>query len=117
MLSLKANSGRQAEKIACHYLKKQGLELIEKNYHCQFGEIDLIMKHKSQLVFVEVRYRENTSHGSSIETVDHRKLSKIKKTSQHYLMTNNLGYIACQIDVIGLHGNLTKPSIEWVQNV
>jgi len=112
-INKKQNSGTQAEKIACDFLKQQNLELIEKNYHCRYGEIDLIMKEGSQLVFIEVRFRKNTSHGSALDTVDNRKLNKIKKTSQHYLMTNNLGYISCQID----DGNLAKPEIKWVRNV
>jgi len=94
----KQNIGGQAESYACEYLQKQNLELIEKNYHCRYGEIDLIMKEGAQLVFVEVRFRTNISHGNALDTVDNRKLNKIKKTSQHYLMTNNLGYISCQID-------------------
>ena len=52
--------GKQAEDFVCHYLQKQKLKLITRNYSCRYGEIDLIMRDKTSLVFVEVRYRQNS---------------------------------------------------------
>lgn len=116
ILKTSNNTGKQAEKIACRFLKKQSLQLIHKNYYCRYGEIDLIMKDNDTLVFIEVRYRHSNSYGNAIDTIDARKLSKIKKTIDHYLMTNKLGYFPCRIDVIGLQGNLQSPDIQWIRN-
>ena len=113
----KRNSGNFAEKIALKYLKSKGLKKIQSNYYCRYGEIDIIMQDEKELVFVEVRYRENDSHGHAMETINHQKLKKIIATSKHYMMTNNLGYIPCRIDVVGLHGDLNKPSINWIRNI
>ena len=69
--------GKLAEKKACDYLQQQGLKLIEKNYYCRSGEIDLIMLDKQELVFIEVRYRKSRTFGSAAESIDARKRNKI----------------------------------------
>ena len=66
-------TGQQAEDAARRYLKAQGLSLVESNYNCTRGEIDLIMKDNSTIVFIEVRFRRNTSFGSGAESVDYHK--------------------------------------------
>lgn len=109
--------GAKAEEIASQYLIKNKLRLIEKNYFCRQGEIDLIMQDKDELVFVEVRYRKHARHGNAIESIQRHKLQRIQTAIHHYIMTNNLGYIPCRIDVVGLHGNLQRPDINWIKNI
>ena len=109
--------GSIAEDIACDYLKKQELTLIEKNYLCKQGEIDLIMQDQHCLVFVEVRYRKTVDFGTPLETINKHKLKRIQTAINHYIMKNNLGYIPCRVDVIGLHGKLMQPNINWVKNI
>ena len=71
--------GRQAEKIAKQFPKNQGLKFIESNFYSRMGEIDLIMQESDTLIFIEVRYRKNTAHGSPLETITPSKqASKIK---------------------------------------
>ena len=65
--------GLLLEQAAAIYLQKQGLVIIQHNFHCQFGEIDLIGKHKDDLVFVEVRYRKNLDYGTPGETINFTK--------------------------------------------
>ena len=77
--------GQYAEQLACDHLEKEGLRLVQKNYHCPMGEIDLIMKDKEMLVFVEVRYRKNTQYGSGAESVNGPKQKKLLSTAMHYL--------------------------------
>lgn len=116
--SNKARSiGSIAEDIACDYLKKQKLELIEKNYLCKQGEIDLIMQDQHYLVFIEVRYRKTIAFGTPLETISKHKLKRIQTAINHYTMKNNLGYIPCRVDVVGLHGKLMQPDINWVKNI
>lgn len=69
--------GDKVELFAENHLKKRGLKLIERNYSSRYGEIDLVMLDGLTLVFVEVRFRANTSFGSGAETVDLRKQQKI----------------------------------------
>jgi len=113
----KKNIGDKAESFALKYLKKQKLQFVEKNYYCKHGEIDLIMREGESLIFIEVRYRKQTHYGTAASTVNNRKLHKITKSIEDYLSKNNLGYISCQIDVIGLEGNIQNPKITWIRNV
>ena len=71
--------GSQAEDFAQHYLEQQGLALVERNFRCRLGEIDLIMHEGSTLVFVEVRYRRNRDFGGPVISVSPRKQQKLRQ--------------------------------------
>ena len=77
--------GAQAEQAAAAYLVKRGLQLVEKNYRCRFGEIDLIMRAGVTLVFVEVRSRSSRAFGGAAASIDARKQRKLIAAAQHYL--------------------------------
>ena len=82
-------TGCLAEDLACNYLSKQGLILVSRNYYCRLGEIDIIMRDKNYLVFVEVRYRNNSLFGCGAESVTLSKQTKLIKTAQFYLQQKN----------------------------
>lgn len=104
--------GVQSENFACQFLIKQGLQLIEKNYHCKNGEIDLIMRDQSTLVIVEVRFRKSNKYGSAEESITLRKQSRIIATAQHYLLVNKVNS-AIRFDVIAMSGD---NDINWIKN-
>jgi putative endonuclease len=105
--------GAQAEKEICHFLLKQGLQLLERNYHCACGEIDLIMQDQDTIVFVEVRARESNAFGHPIETVNHHKQRKLIKSALLYLQKQRwLDKKNCRFDVVGVDGS---NQIEWVK--
>lgn len=107
-------AGLQAEKAARHFLKQQGLRLITHNYRCKYGEIDLIMKEKDTLVFVEVRFRNDQGHGNSMETIGYSKQNKLIKTALSYLQTQQMLYCKkSRFDVIGIDAQQT---IQWIKN-
>ena len=108
--------GRQAERIAKRYLKNQGLQFIEANFHSRMGEIDLIMRDLDTMIFVEVRYRKSTVYGSPLETITPSKQNKIRLTAESYLGKHNLNNIDCRFDTIGLSGLIASPTIEWIKN-
>lgn len=109
--------GQKAEEQAEEFLLKQGLRLITKNYRCYHGEIDLIMKDRNYLVFVEVRKRAWLTHGNAIESVTRWKAQKIIKSAQHYLQKSNLLYkAACRFDIIGIHPVGGRMTLEWVRD-
>ncbi len=107
-------SGKQAEQLACVYLQKQGLKLIERNFHCRRGEIDLIMQDGQTLVFIEVRYRRNAYHGSALESITNLKQSRIITTAQHYLMQSGWPH-NCRFDVVAITADLTD-QIRWIRD-
>ncbi len=119
MFSFKRQIGNQAEAIALDYLSGQGMQLIEQNYLTPLGEIDIIMLDKvdNELVFVEVRYRNNTEFGSASETVNYKKQVKITKTAQQYLQhQQQYENFTCRFDVVGVESNLKYPKINWIKN-
>jgi len=119
MFSFKRRVGNKAETLALDHLIQQGLSLIEQNYLTKLGEIDIIMLDKTTdtLVFVEVRYRKNTSYGSSIETVTRAKQQKLIRTAQQYLQKHpNYQHFLCRFDVVGVESDLKYPTITWIQS-
>jgi putative endonuclease len=108
------NSGIAAEKLAETFLKKQGLKLIANNYHCAYGEIDLIMQDKNTLVFIEVRLRTNSQFGSPGESITFKKQQKIIKTAQYYLQQHNTQQ-DCRFDAVLLNKQ-NVANIEWIRN-
>jgi len=108
--------GSRGEKLALKYLKKKRLRLQEKNYHCRYGEIDLIMWDELYLVFVEVRYRKSNLFGGAIESIDQRKQVKLRRSAQDYLIKLKNNEPPCRFDVLCISGNLNKPDYQWVKN-
>lgn len=106
--------GDDAESQACDYLQQQGLTLVERNYRTRRGEIDLIMRHNTTLVFVEVRLRGSDRFGSAAESVTARKQRRIITAAQHYLQQQPNPPI-CRFDVLAISGK-TDRSIDWIPN-
>lgn len=109
----KNNAGLEAEKIAETFLLDHGLKLVTQNYHCKFGEIDLIMKVAGILVFIEVRLRSNSQFSSAVASITPQKQQKLILTAQHYLQQH--GDYQCRFDAILMDKGDTK-HIEWVRN-
>ena len=110
-------TGELAEHHACLFLEKQGYQLVEKNFHCRYGEIDLVMKNDSHLVFIEVRYRKNIQFGTGADTVNYNKQSKLVKSARFYLQQHSkLENYAARFDVISMTGDSDKYEIDWIEN-
>jgi putative endonuclease len=92
--------GRKYENKACLYLEKKGFHLLVKNFYSKYGEIDLIMQDRQQLVFVECRYRKKTNFGKAIESINQKKIRKIKKTALYYLQKTQNNDTNCRFDVV-----------------
>ena len=108
------NAGLAAEKLAATFLSAQGLKLVAQNYHCRFGEIDLIMRDVNTLVFIEVRLRSNQQFGSAAASITPQKQQKLILTAQHYLQQNPHKN-ACRFDVL-LMDKLEIGAITWLKN-
>ena len=106
------SQGAQAERLACSFLERHGLRLIERNYRCRRGEIDLIMQDERQLVFVEVRYRQSHAYGGPLASIDNKKKSRLIACALHYLQASDQ-QAAARFDVIGISAD---NRIDWIQN-
>ena len=78
-------SGAWGEMMAAQYLQKKRYKIIATNYHCRFGEIDLIAANRKFLVFVEVKLRKSDQFAAACEYVDRRKQERIRTTASLYL--------------------------------
>ena len=107
------NAGFEAEKLAATFLQNHGLKMVAHNYHCRFGEIDLIMLDGKTLVFIEVRLRSNQQFGNAGTSITAQKKQKLIITAQHYLQTH--GDSECRFDAV-LMSKLDTANIEWVRN-
>ena len=101
----KRKLGSCYEKAAGIYLIEQGYEILEYNYRCRYGEIDLVARDGEDLVFCEVKYRQNQRSGTALEAVDLRKQRNIRKVAEYYLMQHRVGDIPCRFDVVGIEKN------------
>jgi len=107
-------TGAQAEQLAAQYLQRQGLKLLQMNYACRHGEIDLVLQEGETLVFAEVRLRSNATFGGAAASIDARKQAKLLRTAQHYL--SRLQRIPpCRFDAILLRTNDSN-HIEWIKS-
>jgi putative endonuclease len=113
----RAEAGRNAEQKALIYLQAQGLQLVERNYRCRGGEIDLVMRDTKQLVMVEVRYRRSTSYTSAAASIDQRKQSRLIMAARHYLASHpQFADDPVRFDVVAFDGPALAPAIEWLRN-
>jgi putative endonuclease len=108
-------AGQHAEDSALAYLQAQGLRLIERNYRCRLGEIDLIMLDGAGLVFVEVRYRSSDRYGGALESVDARKRVRIVSAASHYLASKRIDRPA-RFDVVALSPGIGRLAVQWVKD-
>ena len=113
------HKGQDYEDMAASYLLAAGLDLLERNFRCKAGEIDIICSQGEQLIFVEVRYRGNRKYASAAESVDKRKQRKIILAAQFYLQRNRR-YQAqpCRFDVIAITSSQSaaKDNVQWLKN-
>lgn len=107
------DSGQEAEKLAAIYLQRHGLKLLETNYRCRFGEIDLIMQDGREVVFVEVRLRSHATFGGAGESITRDKQQKLARTASHYLAAH--GSPPCRFDAMLLSAPSTQ-RFEWIRN-
>jgi putative endonuclease len=109
--------GQLAEQQACDYLQSQGLRLLQQNYRCYCGEIDLIMQEQNNIVFIEVRSRRRIDFGSAVESITLSKRKKLIRTATHFLQMKKWLYkVDSRFDIIAIHPIDGKIQLEWLKN-
>lgn len=104
--------GAAAELRAARFLAEQGLRLVERNFRCRSGEIDLVMRDGEWYVFVEVRLRRNSHYGSAADSVTSGKRRRFARAAEHYLLARGID-ARCRFDVVAL-GGPSGERIEWI---
>ncbi|MGE5389447.1 MAG: YraN family protein [Deltaproteobacteria bacterium] len=92
--------GCQGEERAARYLKKRGYNILARNFHTRYGELDIVCRKGGNLVFVEVKTRRGTGYGTPEEAVTPRKMDHLRKAAAIYLETNQPSFREIRFDVI-----------------
>lgn len=109
--------GVRGEDIAARYLKKKGCHIIERNYRCRLGEIDIIALDGKSLVFIEVKTRRNENYGRPCEAVNAAKIRHILRTAACFTATFRVRYEDVRVDVIEILLLDGKPYIHHIENI
>ena len=111
--------GAWGEAVAAEYLRKKRYEIVAAGYRCRYGEIDLIVKDRKYLVFVEVKLRKSDDFARAMEHVDRRKQDKIRITASVYL-SQNPTTLQPRFDVIEIYApqgtSTLKPQINHMED-
>lgn len=94
--------GQAAEAAAAEWLGRRGYEILERNYRCRAGEIDIIARNDGELVFIEARSRSNLEFGLPEESVGRAKRRKLRQVAAWYLKERGQSDAFCRFDVIGI---------------
>lgn len=105
--------GEPAEQLAAAFLERAGLRILERNYRCRFGEIDLVATNGPTLVFVEVRARTSEAYGGAAGSITAAKRRRLLAAARHYLQHRSPGR-ACRFDVVLVRGR--EQRLEWLQD-
>jgi putative endonuclease len=111
-------AGARYEELALAHLLHAGLVLLERNFCCRHGELDLVMRDRDTTVFVEVRYRRSDAgFGDGIDSVSAAKRRKLVRAAGMFLATHaSLSRQACRFDVVAVAGDAGAPLIDWRQD-
>lgn len=101
----KQESGKLGEQLACSALKKKGYKIIETNYRCRQGEIDIVARQKNCLIFIEVRTKTSNAYGSPEESITAQKQRRLISTAMDYLSSHQdlpenwcIDFVAVELD-------------------
>lgn len=113
--------GDRYEDIALAHLERAGLALLARNFSCRYGELDLVMRERETIVFVEVRYRRGAAasggFGDGIDSISAAKRAKLVRAAGIYLSLHpRLADRTCRFDVLAIGGDAAAPSLDWRQN-
>jgi putative endonuclease len=116
MTTKRISLGKRGEEIAVAYLKGQKYKIIERNYKCKLGEVDIIAKDKKTLSFIEVKTRSSLKYGDPSHVVNKRKQHKISSVALYYIIKNNLQDVDARFDVIAIQLSSEGKRIELIKN-
>jgi putative endonuclease len=116
--------GKQGEDLAVQFLKKKGYRVLERNYRCRLGEVDLILeqtirknagREENRIIFVEVKTRRKTDSVSPRELISYGKQWHISRVAQNYLASRRLKDTSCDFAVLIVDWSEGSPRFEWIE--
>ena len=108
--------GAYGEALAARHLTEQGMVLLDRNWRCELGEIDIVAREGDALVVCEVKTRRGLNYGSPLESITYRKLTTLRKLAGRWLQTHQLKPAAIRIDIVAvLFDHNTPPRVDHVR--
>ena len=104
-MSAKDELGREGEQVAVEYLERAGLRVLDRNWRCAEGEIDIVAAERQVMVVCEVKTRSGTGFGTPLEAITRQKLARLRRLAARWLVANGVLFDEIRIDVIGLIRN------------
>lgn len=114
----RSETGILGEKLSQNFLKKKGYRILETNYRCRYGEIDIVARQGDCLVFVEVRTKTNLMFGSPEESISYTKMQHMEQAAEYYIQEHRACGLSWRIDLIAieLDTNRRPQRIEQIEN-
>jgi putative endonuclease len=112
----KKELGKKGEEVAIRFLKKRGYRIIEKNYVCKMGEMDIIAREKDTLAFIEVKTRTSTEFGPPQLAVNSSKQKQLSKVALNYLKEKKLEDVKARFDVVAILLGQKGEEIELIRD-
>ena len=112
-------TGKWGEDIACKYLISKNYDIIDRNFECMHGEIDIIAfdENKKELVFIEVKTRSNYNYGSPVDSVNFLKQKHIYWTAQYYIYLHKIKDTYLRFDVIEVYNKENQTKINHIKQI
>ncbi len=117
MTAYKQQLGAAGEKSAVKFLIKNNYKVLDVNYRCRFGEIDIIARDAQYTVFIEVKTRKNTLYGLPSEAVNYHKQRKILKVAQQYMLYKKRYNDNVRFDVIEVFAQMKEDESVYIQKI
>jgi putative endonuclease len=117
-LNTKDALGRRGEQLAAQYLEQAGFRILDRNWRCAEGEIDIVAAERRVLVICEVKTRSDTRYGSPLDAITRAKRSRLRRLAIRWLVAHGVLFDEVRIDVIGLVRDRTGQfTVEHVRGV
>lgn len=108
-MAAKDDLGRRGEDLAAEYLTEQGLVVLDRNWRCRHGELDIVCTDAHRLVVCEVKTRSSTRYGLPAEAVDHRKARRIRLITNAWLAAHGVPWVEIRFDVLAVLAEPGQP--------
>lgn len=111
--------GKWGENLACKYLEEKNYRIIEKNFLCRQGEIDIIAedRQKKEIVFLEVKTRSNFKYGNPAQAVNRQKQEHIKQVARYYIYKKQISHMGIRFDVIEVYLRKQNCKINHIEQI
>ncbi len=94
--------GRQGEQLAAEYLERAGFRILDRNYRCAGGEIDIVAADQRVLVACEVKTRSGVRYGMPVEAVTAQKLRRLRRLAVHWVLAHGVTFDGLRVDIVGV---------------